>query len=533
MSKPSTSTSDLRGFARKASGLTRNVSALDALVYNINAMGILFVLPYATWGAGLYMGVDLPSTMLLALPLSIPIALLYAYFSAAMPRTGGDYVWVSRCVHPALGFMSNFLLSVVLLSFIAVEPAWTLQWGIAPILTGLGAVNSDAGLTALAAQVSSPLAVQVFGLIYFIAIALVMVRGTKWSFRVQWGMFILIVLGTIAFIVAAQAGFGSFQQRFDAMSGTTVAKVMNDAASAGYVKEITFSGTFLGTVFSFLNLTGYFFSVYFSGEVKDVRKSQLIAIVGGVIIFSAIMYVAYLAIYAGMGKDFFGAISYLYMTGNSHYTLPFTAPFPQFLMPYLTSNPVLIILVGFGFAMAPLAAGLAYILLLTRNVFAWSFDRVVPTKLSALDRRYNSPYMALIVVIVLSMVAQVLWLYTSWLSYIAYGITGLFIVSAICGLAGIVFPYRRKELFEAAPDMVKKRVAGIPVMTILGVLTFIISALVAYATVLPAYVGVINYTYVAVLILTFIVALVIYFVSAAYHGRKIPLSLTFKEIPPE
>jgi len=245
------------------------------------------------------------------------------------------------------------------------------------------------------------------------------------------------------------------------------------------------------------------------------------------------MYVAYLAIYAGMSKDFFGAISYLYMTGNSNYTLPFTAPFPQFLMPYLTSNPILIILVGLGFAMAPLAAGLAYVLLLTRNVFAWSFDRVVPTKLSALDRRYNSPYMALIVVIVLSMVAQVLWLYTNWLSYIAYGITGLFIVSAICGLAGVVFPYRRKELFEAAPDMVKKRVAGIPVMTILGVLTFIISAFVAYATVLPAYIGTINYTYVAVIILTFIVALVIYFISAAYHRRKIPLSLTFKEIPPE
>ena len=533
MSKPSHPMGELQGFARKASGLTRNVSALDALVYNINAMGILFVLPYATWGAGLYMGVDLPNTMLLALPMSIPIALLYAYFSAAMPRTGGDYVWVSRCLHPALGFMSNFLLSVVLLSFIAVEPAWTLQWGIAPILTGLGVVNKDPSMTALAAQISSPIAVQVFGLIYFIAIALVMIRGTKWSFRVQWGMFVLIVLGTIAFIVAAMAGFGVFQQRFDAMSGTTVAKVMSDAVSAGYMKEVTISGTFLGTVFSFLNLTGYFFSVYFSGEIKDVRKSQLVAIVGGVVIFSAIMWVAYVAIYAGMSKDFFGAISYLYMTGNPNYTLPFIAPFPQFLMPYMTSNPILIVLVGLGFAMAPLAAGLAYILLLTRNVFAWSFDRVVPTKLSALDRRYNSPYMALILVIVLSMIAQVLWLYTNWLSYIAYGITGMFLATAIAGIAGAVFPYRRKDLFEAAPNMVKRRIAGVPVMTILGVLTFLVSAFVAYATIMPAYIGTINYTYVGVIILTCIVAIVIYFVSAAYHRRKIPLSLTFKEIPPE
>jgi amino acid transporter len=525
---------ELRGFARKASGLTRNVSAWDALIYNINAMGILFVLPYATWGAGLYLGVDLPSTMLLALPMSIPIAMLYAYFSAAMPRTGGDYVWVSRCLHPAVGFMSNFLLSVVLLSFIAVEPAWTLQWGIAPILTGLGVLNNDPGLTALAAQVSSPITVQIFGLIYFIAIALTLVRGTKWAFRIQWGMFALIVLGTIAFVVSVlPGGFLGFQQRFDTMSGTTVAKVMSDALSAGFVTQVTISGIFLGTVFSFLNLTGYFFSVYFSGEIKDVRKSQLIAIVGGVIIFSAILLVAYEAIYYGLGRDFFGAISYLYMTGSKDYTLPFTAPFPQFLMPFITPNPLLVVLVGLGFAMCPLAAGLAYVLLLTRNVFAWSFDRVVPTKLSALDRKYNSPYMALIVVIVLSMISQALWLYTSWLSYIAYGITGLFLASAIAGIAGIVFPYRRKELFESSPAMVKRRIAGIPVISILGFLSLAVSIFVAYASLMPAYIGTINFAYIGVIILTYVVALAIYAASAMYHKRKIPLNLTFKEIPPE
>lgn len=525
---------ELRPFARKASGLTRTVSALDALMYNINAMGILFVLPYATWGAGLYLGVDLPSTMLIALPMSIPIAVLYAYFSAAMPRTGGDYVWVSRCIHPAIGFMSNFLLTTVLLAWIAVEPAWTLQWGIAPILQGIGILNNDPSLANLATQVSSPIAVQAFGLIYFIAIALTLVRGTKWTFRVQWGMFFLIVLGTIAFIIAVlPGGFAGFQQRFDSMSGTTVAKVMSDALAEGYTKEVTITATFLGTIFSFLNLTGYFFSAYFSGEIKNVQKSQLIAVVGGAVIFSAIMYIAYVAIYTGMGRDFFGAISYLYMTGSKSYTLPFAAPFPQFLMPYITSNAILVLLVGLGFAMAPLAAGLAYIFLLTRNIFAWSFDRVVPTKLSALDRRYNSPYVALILVVIVSMVAQAFWLYTNWLSYMAYGITALFLGSAVTSIAGIVFPYRRKDMFEAAPAMVKRKIGSIPVMTILGVLSFLVSAFVAIATLLPAYVGTINYTYVGVIILTYAVGLAIYFASSAYRKKKIPLDLTFKEIPPE
>ena len=506
---------------------------MDALMYNINAMGILFVLPYATWGAGLYLGVDLPATMLIALPMSIPIALLYAYLSAAMPRTGGDYVWVSRSLHPAIGFMSNFLLSIVLIGWIAVEPAWTLQWGVAPILQGIGMANGDPGLIELAKQVSSPTSVQILGLIYFVAIALTLVRGTKWTFRVQWGMFILIVLGTLAFIVAVLPGFSAFQQRFDSMSGTTVSDVINNAVSEGFVTESTIQATFLGTIFSFLNLTGYFFSAYFAGEIKNVQKSQIIAVVGGAIIFSAVMWVCYQAIYLGMGKEFFGAISYLYMTGSSNYTLPLVAPFPMFLMPYMTSNTVLILLVGLGFAVAPLAAGLAYIFLITRNIFAWSFDRVVPTKLSSLDRKYNSPYVALILVVVLSMVAQALWLYTNFLSYMAYGITALFLGTAITGIAGAVFPYRRKDLFEAAPAAAKRKVGGIPLITILGVLTFAVSAFVAGATLLPAYIGAINYNYISAIIVTYVVAIAIYFVSSSYRKKKIPLELTFKEIPPE
>lgn len=525
---------ELRGFARKASGLTRTVSAKDALMYNINAMGILFVLPYATWGAGLYLGVDLPTTMVIALPMSIPIAVLYAYFSAAMPRTGGDYVWVSRSLHPAIGFMSNFLLSTCLLAWIAVEPAWTLQWGIAPVLQGIGIVNNDPSLIVLAEQISSPVAVQILGLLYFIAIALIMVRGTKSTFIAQWVMFIIIALGTVAFVGSALvSGFPTFQQRFDTMSGTTVANVINNAVSEGYTREVTVTATFLGTIFSFLNLTGYFFSAYFAGEIKEVQRSQLVAIVGGAIIFSVIMWIAYSAMYYGMGRDFFGAISYLYMTGSENYTLPFVAPFPQFLMPYITSNQVVIFLVGFGFAMAPLAAGLAYIFLITRNIFAWSFDRVVPTKLSALDRRYNSPYVALILVVIISMIAQALWLYTNWLSYMAYGITALFLGTAITAVAGIVFPYRRKDLFEAAPAAVKRRIGSIPVISILGVLTFIVSAFVATATLLPAYIGTINYAYIGAIILTYVVALAIYFASSAYRKKKIPLELAFKEIPPE
>jgi len=43
----------------------------------------------------------------------------------------------------------------------------------------------------------------------------------------------------------------------------------------------------------------------------------------------------------------------------------------------------------------------------------------------------------------------------------------------------IIFPYRRKDLFEASPPLVKKKIAGIPVITIFGAIAFFVSVGVA------------------------------------------------------
>jgi hypothetical protein len=52
-----------------------------------------------------------------------------------------------------------------------------------------------------------------------------------------------------------------------------------------------------------------------------------------------------------------------------------------------------------------------------------------------------------------------------WTAYIGYTIFTWFLAWILLGVSGIVFPYRRKVLFESSPPIVRKRFLGVPVIT--------------------------------------------------------------------
>ena len=65
-------------------------------------------------------------------PLTRPallIAFLYAMLTQLMPRTGGDYVFNSRALHPAVGFAGNFSYSFWLAVVIGVYTTYIASYG--------------------------------------------------------------------------------------------------------------------------------------------------------------------------------------------------------------------------------------------------------------------------------------------------------------------------------------------------------------------------------------------------------------------
>jgi len=514
---------------RKSSGLVRNISARDALILNVMFMAPTAIFVYGIWASVIYPGVDLPMTALLAIPLSIIVGLFYAIYSAAMPRSGGDYVWVSRVIHPAIGFMINFFIFMVLLSVAGSYVPWLTQYALAPIL-------SFNGLTEAAAFVASNEFTFFAAIIIYLAFAAIVSRGSKATSVALWILFALIFIGLIVYIATMLSiGQQGFIANFNAKSGMNYEKTIKAALDTGYPGKFLADATLLGLVFTFINFLGFNSSIYAAGEIKGVQKSQLIAIIGAVIIFGLITWAAYQVTYYGMGGMFIGSLSYLFATGDPGYTLPFTAgPFFGFLFQYATNNAALYTFVMICWSAMILGAILTYIAITVRLVFAWSFDRVVPTALSKIDSRFNSPYMALIVVTIVAIILQAAWIWTPLIQYFAYAVFGWMIVQIIAAISGIVFPYRRKDIFEKAPSIVRARVGPVPVLAILSVLTIIISLWLAYGSMSPALIGTINPATMTFTFGLFILALVIYGISAAYHRKVgLPLDLTFKEIPPE
>jgi len=139
---------------------------------------------------------------------------------------------------------------------------------------------------------------------------------------------------------------------------------------------------------------------------------------------------------------------------------------------------------------------------------------------------------------ILALIIHTITTFTTWLAMIAHTIAVWMISWAIFGIAGMIFPWRRRDIFEKSPALVKQRVAGIPVVSILGLLTFIVSASAAWLIVYPALTGAAaalqSQYLLATIAFLFGVPTVLFWISYAYHKNKgVPVELRFKEVPPD
>src|SRR6476620_6177749 len=123
-----TSTTTSKLFVRQSSGLVRNVSVTNALFFNVAAfVGVGLTLYPIFYSLGFvpvwkYGGIsEYAWAAIVAGIFCTILALIFASLTSVMPRSGGDYVFTSRIVHPFLGWLESWTLVIASILIIAFE----------------------------------------------------------------------------------------------------------------------------------------------------------------------------------------------------------------------------------------------------------------------------------------------------------------------------------------------------------------------------------------------------------------------------
>ena len=524
-------------FLRNATGLVKSISAWRAFVFNIMYITPSGVFWFLVIGQGLFPGGNLIIASLLTLIPSLIVAFMYAQFSAAMPRSGGDYVFASRILHPSIGFMINFVVVIVNISVIGVGSIWITSFGLGPMFSGLAAIWHQQGLSSLATTVTTPTGEFIIGALAVIILPSLIFFGNDVTFRIFNVLFAIAMFSIIVFVaVMISTPTSVFVANFNSLSSTSYNATISAARNAGANLSFSNTDTLLLMIYTILAVWGFTFSQYMGGEVKNAQRSQVISIIGSCIFYILVICVPVsLVAYLSMGHNFLAALNFLALNNNPAYTLPASLPTLAFLAGYATKNGWILIIEGLGIIAGAIATiGIADPFFIIRCLFAWSFDRLIPAKFADVHEKYRVPHYSLAAIIVIGVFFAWMAVYTPLSLYITYNITASFIIVAIVGVAAIVFPWKRKDLFTQAPKVTTARIGKVPIISIVGVACVIVGILVAYASLLPAISGPFNPIYIGLTAVFFIVGFVIFWIS--YLARKrsgIPLNMIFKEIPPE
>jgi amino acid transporter len=531
-------------FIRQASGLVKVASAKDLLMFNMmwtGGLGGWIVFLYA-WKGAYAPGANLPIAMLITTGLIATASATYALFAAAMPRAGGDYIYVSRSLHPALGFMSNFSMA-----------AWTTYWngwaffyfgnmGLYVLFGVWGVMTQNQGLMGLSQLMLNPIVDIAIGLVLQVLFFIPLLTGTKRSFQLNNAGFFL---GLVGFVVGLGLVVSTNQASFLALFNQVMAPSTGIQNSAQHVIDtarglgfdpnpgFSWSQTLLLVPIAFGYVQSCMGSSYVGGEVKAAKRNQIIGLVMGSVLMGVGLTAYWVMTQHLVGDELFNSMAYLWTTNSTAYALPVDAYYINLILILARSLPVyLIVIAGF------LAWGWIYVaggtFTVARMEFAWAFDRVMPAKLGDVSPRWNTPVFALIV----SEIASTAWLlaFALYLQYTPFffvsSIFAMTVVIFLVGLAAIVFPYRMKGVYERSP--VRYKILGVPLITILGIIVTVYTLILSYLYLTVDAFGANAPVSLETVVGFWIAGLVIYYTSYVINKRRgVDLRLAFKELPPE
>lgn len=463
-------------FTRRATGLVREGRTRDALFYNLlwSSVGLTFAFFWLF--AAFYPGASALLAFLIAAALGLPGAFLYAMLTQLMPRTGGDYVFNSRSLHPSIGFAGNFSYSFWLAVVIGVYTTYIAAYGMGALGRMMAGFGAGDGWLSFGDWFSTEAGLFITGtVVLLLSAAIFAFGGVRLFFKIQAVLFFAYLLGAI--IVPVIVGLLTSHSTFVANFNDYAANLgVQDAAGklAASAREMGFAPadfsweSTIRAVSIFWFIFGFIFSSnYFAGEIRLAKRTHMYSMPGAVLLAVVVLLAMVPTFTKVVGYDFASELGY---ADPTVYGFAAGAPAYPELIAIASGSPVIGIVVILGFTIGLLTWLPQTLMLVSRNMFAWSFDNVMPAKLSYVDPRSRSPLIAIGVMLVLSIASTAIYAFTDWFSAVT-ALLGLTLPLLVTAIAGTLLPFRHPALVEASPYGGK--VAGIPVLTLVGSLAIL------------------------------------------------------------
>ncbi len=533
---------ETKAFFRDATGIVREFGAVDTLLFaSALVFALVFTITQFAWFYGNTLGANLPATLVVA---SIPfIFLMLAYWAIGviMPRSGNDYVWIGRIFRPSIGFAWGAFYMIVVFLVAYVGEVGPFSYAVSVVVTIAGLTSQSSSLVNLGTYLGGSQGTFLLASGFTVIFGVFAIFGSKLIKGLLYGTWIVAIVGiSLMWYILGTVSNSTFVSNWNSLiangnSSFTYSAVQSTAtAGSGFPGFSTgFAAIVTALPLAFLFLFGGNYANAFAGEIKNIRKSIPIALflslLFGVIYWSITSTLTLNAV----GPSWLTQVGYAYDTGKG-YVLPYAPTQPLFLAVAAYPNNALITVMFFTYIVGSLGALFAYFWIPSKYFFAWSFDRVIPSAFARVSPRFKTPYLSVVAIIVLGIIFSYLYAILGYSTYFTMG-TVLWGVSYIVpGLALMAFPYVKKDLFAGAPGWTRKKAAGIPLVTIIGLLTVIGFGYVGYVAYTNPLITVPNQFSFTLAGGVIVLAFIIYYLSRWYHKREgLDLSLALKEIPPE
>lgn len=416
-------------FAREATGLVREIGF---------SLGVIIILTHVIglgWQkrAFQFTGPNpMPTDMM---PLGLP-AIFWAflvcglvvlitgyaagYVTAAMPRSGGGYVTISRVIHPFVGYMSGWMMFL----------AEAFSYGLIGVAVFEG-ISIFFGIAMAPNSVNFGSAELFFGGLAIVWIfAILALLGTKMYGRLMEALFYIPAAITVVFFALWIGGVlnpSALATGVQQVLGATPAQINNLAVQTGMTLNPSgfFDAFTVALTGAFWAYMGWYATTFLAGEVKEANKKlPMVLLTSGLIIMVTYLLASSLSSISAMGVgqftdasghqwSFFQSyawLSYPPSTLPSGATMTIDAAraaIPNFQKAWSTGIAsmtargmdlgILSYLVAIGGVLWVANDIPPFLLVASRTFFAMSFDRMMPERFAYVSEKWHAPVWAILV----------------------------------------------------------------------------------------------------------------------------------------